>query len=146
MARRGLVILGALLGGVWMFPLLMLVRSEQPVWIVIGFSVAMILFAMHAAPQAAYLADIYPSEVRFSALAFTTNAGGLIGGALAPITADRIAEVTGSVWWAAAVVLGVAILSCTCLVFLPDSFHGLRGLDRARSEHEPEAATVPAKA
>lgn len=118
--RRPLLIAGAVLGGLWMFPLLMLVNTRQPALIIAGFAVAMILFAMHAAPQAAYSANVYASKVRFTALAFTSNAGGLLGGALAPITADRLATLTGTIWWVPTAVLAVAILSSACLRTLPE--------------------------
>lgn len=118
--RRRVVVLGALLGAAWMFPLMLLVQSQHALLVIIGFVVSMTLFAMHGAPQAAYLSGMFDTRVRLTGLAFAANAGGLLGGALAPIVADRVLVATGSIWWVAVVVLGVALLSCACMAFLPE--------------------------
>jgi len=119
--RRRVVMLGAIFGAAWMFPLIMLVEARSTPLLIIGFSVAMTFFAMHAAPQAAYLSGVYETRVRLTGLALASNAGGLIGGALAPIVADRVREWTGNIWWVPAMVLAAAVLTCLCMAFLRET-------------------------
>lgn len=78
---------GCILAGLAMGPMLA-TAALLPIWAWLAFA----LFAMGFAygPLGGWLPSLFPAEVRYTGVSVTFNAGGIIGGALAPIAAEAL--------------------------------------------------------
>lgn len=88
--RRGIFIAGAVSAGVWGFFLFPLLETRSFMWIVISMSVGQIFFSMMYGPQAAFLAEMFSTRVRYSGASLGYQLGAILGGALAPIIATAL--------------------------------------------------------
>jgi MFS family permease len=74
------------------------------------------LFAMGFlyGPLGAYLPQLFPARVRYTGASLTFNVGGILGGALAPIFAQALAE-TGGLFFVGLYIAGAALISIVAL-------------------------------
>ncbi|MFI1412719.1 MFS transporter [Streptomyces sp. NPDC020707] len=120
--RRPLCLAGCAGAAVWMFPMIALLSTGEPLLMFLGFLVALIAFVTMFAVIAAYLPELYEPRVRCTGAAVGYNLGGVLGGALTPIVATAIAEQSGRVpWGVAAYLTGIALLSLGCFALLPET-------------------------
>ncbi|WP_435219014.1 MFS transporter, partial [Streptomyces sp. bgisy034] len=114
--RRPLCLIGCAASVLWMFPLVALLATGQPLLMFLGFLGAMLAFITMFAVIAAYLPELYEPRVRCTGAAVGYNLGGVIGGALTPIVATALVEQSeGRVpWGVGAYLTGVALLSLGC--------------------------------
>ncbi len=88
--RRGIYMLGAALMAVYGFILFPLVDTGSPVLIVFAVALGQVLIGMMYGPQAAFLAEMFSAEVRYSGVSLGYQIGAILGGALAPIVATAL--------------------------------------------------------
>lgn len=88
--RRGIFMAGAVLAGVWGFFLFPLMETRSFTLIVVSMSIGQIFFAMMYGPQAAFLAEMFSTRVRYSGASLGYQLGAILGGALAPIIATAL--------------------------------------------------------
>ncbi|MGW7727377.1 MFS transporter [Streptomyces canus] len=131
--RRPLCLAGCAAAALWMFPMVALLATGQPLLMFLGFLGAMIAFITMFAVIAAYLPELYEPRVRCTGAAVGYNLGGVVGGALTPIVATALVEHGGRVpWGVGAYLTGIALLSLGCFALLPET------------RPVPEAAAEPA--
>ncbi|HEY5645767.1 MAG TPA: MFS transporter, partial [Pseudomonadales bacterium] len=94
--RRGVYMLGAALLGVWAFLIFPLIDTGSFLWITVALSVGQLLVGMMYGPQAAFLAELFSTHVRYSGASLGYQFGAIIGGAMAPIVATALLASTGS--------------------------------------------------
>jgi MFS family permease len=120
--RRPMCLLGCAAAAVWMFPLVGLLATGEPLLMFAGFLGAMLAFITMFAVVAAYLPELYEPRVRCTGAAVGYNLGGVVGGALTPIAATALAEQGGRVpWGVGAYLTGIALLSLACFALLPET-------------------------
>ncbi|MGF0172376.1 MFS transporter [Streptomyces sp. Marseille-Q5077] len=120
--RRPLCLIGCTASALWMFPLVALLATGEPLLMFLGFLGAMLAFIMMFAVIAAYLPELYEPRVRCTGAAVGYNLGGVLGGALTPIVATALVEQGGRVpWGVGAYLTGVALLSLGCFALLPET-------------------------
>jgi MFS family permease len=90
MGRRGIYIAGAVLLGLWAFALFPLIETKSFVWIAIAISVGQVFVSMMYGPQAAFLAEMFSTKMRFSGASLGYQLGAIVGGALAPLIATAL--------------------------------------------------------
>lgn len=88
--RRGIFIAGAVLVGIWGFVLFPLIDTGSFVLITIAITIGQIFFGMMYGPQAAFLAEMFSTRVRYSGASLGYQIGAILGGALAPIIATAL--------------------------------------------------------
>lgn len=88
--RRGIFISGAVLVGIWGFVLFPLVNTGSFPLIVLALTLGQLFFGMMYGPQAAFLAEMFSTRVRYSAASLGYQMGAILGGALAPIIATAL--------------------------------------------------------
>lgn len=88
--RRGVYMLGAALMAIYGFVLFPLVDTGSPVLIVLAVALGQVLIGMMYGPQAAFLAEMFSAEVRYSGVSLGYQIGAILGGALAPIIATAL--------------------------------------------------------
>ncbi|WP_345665452.1 MFS transporter [Streptomyces venetus] len=120
--RRPLCLAGCAAAALWMFPMVALLATGDPLPMFLGFLGAMLSFITMFAVIAAYLPELYAPRVRCTGAAVGYNLGGVIGGALTPIVATALAEQGGRVpWGVAAYLTAIALLSLGCFALLPET-------------------------
>ncbi|MFC8429841.1 MFS transporter [Streptomyces sp. NPDC057253] len=120
--RRPLCLAGCAAAALWMFPLVALLATGEPLPMFLGFLGAMIAFITMFAVIAAYLPELYEPRVRCTGAAVGYNLGGVVGGALTPIVATTLVEHGGRVpWGVGAYLTGIALLSLGCFALLPET-------------------------
>ncbi|MCW7943168.1 MFS transporter [Streptomyces hygroscopicus] len=120
--RRSLCMKGCAAVAMWMFPMIALLSTGEPLLMFLGFLGAMLAFIPMFAVIAAYLPELYEPRVRCTGAAVGYNLGGVVGGALTPIVATALAEHGGRVpWGVGAYLTAVALLSLGCFALLPET-------------------------
>ncbi|MFJ6081869.1 MFS transporter [Streptomyces sp. NPDC092369] len=120
--RRTLCLAGCTAAAVWMFPMVALLATGQPLLMFAGFLGALLAFVTMFGVIAAYLPELYEPRVRCTGAAVGYNLGGVLGGALTPIAATALAEQGGRVpWGVGAYLTGIALLSLGCFALLPET-------------------------
>jgi MFS family permease len=97
LGRRGIYMAGAVLLAIWGFVLFPLIETGSFIWIAVAISVGQIFVAMMYGPQAAFLAELFSTKVRYSGASLGYQLGAIIGGAPAPLIATLlVSEFQGS--------------------------------------------------
>ncbi|MBB6093489.1 metabolite-proton symporter [Povalibacter uvarum] len=94
--RRGIYMTGAALLGVWAFVLFPLIETGSFLWITVGITVGQVLVSMMYGPQAAFLSELFGTQVRYSGVSLAYQSGAILGGALAPMIATTLLAQSGS--------------------------------------------------
>ncbi|MFI7295766.1 MFS transporter [Streptomyces sp. NPDC050121] len=122
LGRRPLCLAGCAAAALWMFPMVALLATGEPLPMFLGFLGALVAFVTMFAVIAAYLPELYAPRVRCTGAAVGYNLGGVLGGALTPIVATALAEHSARVpWGVGAYLTGIALLSLGCFALLPET-------------------------
>jgi MFS family permease len=105
------VAFGGLLCVVLAFPLVAAIGTGNPVLVVLGVAVGIGLLGIPYGPMGTLLAQLFPEETRYSAVAVAYNIAGLIGGFVPSLALAMSTALDGSVWVMA--ILFAAICSVT---------------------------------
>ena len=119
--RRPVYLVGAIGAAVWVFVFFALLDTGQFALIVLATVVALVFHAAMYGPQAAFIAEMFPTKVRYTGASMGYQLAGIVGGALAPIISvallDRFdTSVVVSVY--AVVMLLVTIV---CVLLAPET-------------------------
>ena len=114
LGRRVVYGAGAVLGLVWMFAFFPLLETKQPALIVLAVVVALTVHAMMYGPQAAFIAEQFPTRVRFAGASLAYTLAGIVGGGIAPMVSTALLQRYGTPL-AVSSYAAIALL-VTCLV------------------------------
>ena len=84
-ARRPIYLVGAIGSAIWVFVFFALLDTGQFALIVMAAVIALIFHAAMYGPQAAFIAEMFPTKVRYTGASGGDRLAGSVGGALAPI-------------------------------------------------------------
>ncbi|MFT5577775.1 MAG: metabolite-proton symporter [Paraglaciecola psychrophila] len=96
--RRGVYMLGAVLSGIWAFAMFPLIDTGEFIWIVVAMSGGQIFLSFMYGPQAAFLTELFSTEVRYSGASLGYQLGAILGGAMAPIIATFLWKDFGTLY------------------------------------------------
>ena len=96
--RRGIYMLGAILGGCWAFVLFPLINTGEFVWVLLAACGGQIFVGLMYGPQAALLTELFSTRVRYSGASLGYQLGAIFGGAFAPIIATALWSEFGTVY------------------------------------------------
>ncbi|MEU5423689.1 MFS transporter [Streptomyces sp. NPDC001407] len=119
--RRPLCLAGCAAVALWAVPLIALLHTGRPLWMVLGFLVATLAFTTMFAVVAAYLPELYEPRVRCTGAAVGYNLAGVLGGAVTPLVATATARGDGPPWGVAAYLTALALLGLGCFALLPET-------------------------
>jgi metabolite-proton symporter len=88
--RRPVYLAGAIGAAAWTFVFFALLDTGSFALIVLAAVVALLLHAAMYGPQASFIAEMFPTQVRYSGASMGYQLAGVIGGALAPIIATAL--------------------------------------------------------
>jgi len=120
--RRGVYMLGAVLSGIWAFVMFPLIDTGEFIWIVVAMSGGQIFLAFMYGPQAAYLTELFSTEVRYSGASLGYQLGAILGGAMAPIIATFLWKDFGTIY--ISMYIAFACLLTLASVLLLTETHG----------------------
>ena len=118
--RRGIYMAGAILGGIWAFALFPLIDTGSFLWITVAISVAQIFMALMYGPQAALLAELFSTHVRYSGASLGYQLGAILGGALAPMIATALWHQFG-VFYVAVYIAVASVLTLISVIMLSET-------------------------
>lgn len=95
--RRPFIAAGLCLALVWYPTFFQMVALKDPVFVILGLVVAIgVAHALMFAPEAAFTAELFPTEVRVSGSSLGKQLGIILGGGMAPLIATWLTGATGN--------------------------------------------------
>ncbi|MFD9100309.1 MFS transporter [Streptomyces virginiae] len=137
--RRPVTLIGSVGMIGWAFAFFAMLDSKSFPVIVAAVTVGLLLHGAMYGPQAAFISEMFATEVRYSGASMGSQLASIIGGALAPIVAVALLKNYGSSV-PVSVYLGAAAAVTTLTVLVAKETRG-RSLAR---EHAPAGGSVPA--
>ncbi|MFJ9933720.1 MFS transporter [Streptomyces virginiae] len=137
--RRPVTLIGSVGMIGWAFAFFAMLDSKTFPVIVAAVTVGLLLHGAMYGPQAAFISEMFATEVRYSGASMGSQLASIIGGALAPIVAVALLKDYGSSV-PVSVYLGAAAAVTTLTVLVAKETRG-RSLAR---EHAPAGGPVPA--
>jgi MFS transporter, MHS family, shikimate and dehydroshikimate transport protein len=118
--RKPLNVFSVVFLAAFIFPFFLLLRTEQPVLVVLALVVATAFgVAPMIAVQPAFYAELFGARVRYSGFATSREIGAAIAG-FTPLIATAMVTDDGSPWWVAAYVIGVCVISLVAFLAAPE--------------------------
>jgi len=131
--RRGIYMLGAVLLGGWSFALFPLIDTGSFLWITVAVAVGQALLSMMYGPQAAFLAELFSTHVRYSGASLGYQLGAILGGGFAPIIATALfAEYRSTLGVSVYIAIACAITFVSVLLLSETYGKSLHGSDMQR--------------
>ncbi|GAA4805538.1 MFS transporter [Actinomycetospora chlora] len=119
--RRPVYMAGAVAAGIWAFAFFPLLDTRSTVVIILTTVVALATHAAMFGPQAAFIAELFSTELRYSGASIGYQVAGVLGGAIAPIVAVALLDTFGSGFAIALYVLAMIIITVIALWFAPET-------------------------
>jgi MFS family permease len=79
-----------------MFAFFPLLHTKEPILIVLAVTVALTLHAMMYGPQAAFIAEQFPTRVRYAGASLAYTLAGIVGGGIAPMVSTALLQSFGT--------------------------------------------------
>lgn len=124
--RRGVFMLGAVLTGVWAFALFPLIDAGGFASILLGVTGGMCFVGLMYGPQAAFYAELFSTEVRYSGASLGYQIGAILGGAFAPVLATVLWTGYGAVW-VSAYMAAASAATLVCVGLLTETYRASLG-------------------
>ena len=97
--RRPVLFGGGLFMLVYAYPLFWLVNTGDPLTIWAALSLGLFAFGALYGPIAAYFAELFVSNVRYTAASLGYQMGQVFGGGIAPFVSTALLAATGGAYW-----------------------------------------------
>jgi metabolite-proton symporter len=137
LGRRPVYAAGALAAAVWAFAFFPLLDTGNRFVIIIAVVVALATHAAMYGPQAAFVAEMFSTRLRYSGASMGYQVAGILGGALAPIIAVKLVQWTGSAFAVSLYVCAALVVTGIGLWFAPET--------SGAPVEEPESEPTPAR-
>ncbi len=121
--RRPVYAVGAAAAGVWAFAFFPLLATRSTLVIVLTTVVALVTHAAMYGPQAAFIAELFSTELRYSGASMGYQIAGVLGGGIAPLVSIALAAATGTPFAVAWYVLAMVVVTLVALWFAPETAH-----------------------
>ncbi len=118
--RKKIYMAGSALMGVFGFVLFAAMDSGVAFVAFLGLFVALIPHAMQYGPQAAMIAESFPTNLRYAGAGMGYQLASVIAGGPAPLVATFLLKQTGSGWSIAAAIAGCSVVSLIAVALLDD--------------------------
>ena len=119
--RKGIFMLGAVLTALWSFALFPLIDSGNFYLVVLGVTGGLVFLGMMYGPQAAFFAELFSTEVRYSGASLGYQIGAIIGGSFAPTIATLLWK-NYDIFWVSVYIAFASLLSLLSVYFLTETY------------------------
>ncbi len=118
--RKRIYLTGAALTGIYAFVLFAALGSGVAALAFLALLIALIPHAMQYGPQAALIAESFPTSLRYAGAGLGYQLASVIAGGPAPLVATYLLKETGSVYSIAFAVLGCSLISIVAVMLMDD--------------------------
>jgi metabolite-proton symporter len=119
--RRPVYAAGAIAAAAWAFAFFPLLATGSTPVIVLAVVVALATHAAMYGPQAAFIAELFATELRYSGASMGYQLAGILGGGIAPIVAIALVDATGTSFAVSGYVLAMVVLTLIALAVAPET-------------------------
>ena len=99
LGRRPVIFGGGVFMLLYAYPMFWLVNTADPLTIWLAMSLGLFAFGALYGPIAAYFAELFVADVRYSAASLGNQLGQVFGGGLAPFVSTLLLAITGGAYW-----------------------------------------------
>jgi metabolite-proton symporter len=156
--RRPVYLVGAVGAAIWVFVFFALLDTRRFPLILLAAVVALIFHAAMYGPQAAFIAEMFPTKVRYTGASMGYQLAGILGGALAPIISVALLDRYNTSLGVSLYVVAVLVLTTLCVLLASETsgndLHDERQLkssgndldeEQPASQHPGQPALEPAR-
>jgi metabolite-proton symporter len=119
--RKGIFMTGAVLTALWSFALFPLIDTGNFYLVIVGVTGGLVFLGMMYGPQAAFFAELFSTEVRYSGASLGYQIGAIIGGSFAPTIATLLWK-NYDIFWVSAYISFASLLSLISVYFLTETY------------------------
>ena len=119
--RKGIFMTGAILTGVWAFALFPLIDTGSFYLVILGVSGGLMFLGMMYGPQAAFFAELFSTDVRYSGASLGYQIGAIIGGSFAPTIATLLWK-NYDISWVSVYIAFASLASLLSVYFLTETY------------------------
>lgn len=119
--RRPVYALGAVSAGIWAFVFFPLLSTGSTLVIVLATVVALVTHAAMYGPQAAFIAELFSTELRYSGASMGYQIAGVFGGGIAPLVSIALVGAFGTAYAVSFYVLAMVVITLVALAFAPET-------------------------
>jgi MFS transporter, MHS family, shikimate and dehydroshikimate transport protein len=120
--RRPVYLIGAVLLGLWAFPMFWLVDTRSIVLITVALSFGQIFLSMMYGPQAALYAEMFSARVRYSGASLGYQGASVFAGGLAPIIMVWLLDRTGTSLSVSFYMLAMAAITFVSVYLITETY------------------------
>jgi MFS family permease len=120
--RRRMYLAGSVATALWAFPLFWLVDLGSAWAITLSLTVAQLALSMMYGPLAAFFSEMFTAKLRYSGASLGYQLGALLGGAIAPLMAVYLLEVTGGTAAISVYIIIVSVIAVACTLALTETY------------------------
>ena len=119
--RRPVYLFGAIGAAIWVFVFFALLDTGSFPLIVLAVVVALFFHAAMYGPQAAFIAEMFPTRIRYTGASMGYQLAGIFGGALAPIISVALLDRYDTSLVVSLYVVLVLALTTVCVLLAPET-------------------------
>jgi len=119
--RRPVYAAGAVSAGIWAFVFFPLLSTGSTPVIVLATVVALVTHAAMYGPQAAFIAELFSTELRYSGASMGYQIAGVFGGGIAPLVSIALVSAFGTAYAVSFYVLAMVVITLVALAFAPET-------------------------
>src|SRR3954463_1779532 len=119
--RRPVYLFGAIGAAIWVWLFFALLATGRFVLIALATVVALFFHAAMYGPQASFIAELFPTRVRYTGASMGYQLAGILGGALAPIISVALLDRYDSSVPVSVYVVAVLVVTVVCVLLAPET-------------------------
>ncbi len=119
--RKGIFMAGAVLTGLWAFALFPLIETGNFYLVVLSVTGGLMFLGMMYGPQAAFFAELFSTDVRYSGASLGYQIGAIIGGSFAPTIATLLWK-NYDIFWVSVYIAFASLASLIAVYFLTETY------------------------
>ena len=119
--RRPVYLVGAIGAAVWVFVFFALLDTGSFALIVLATVVALVFHAAMYGPQASFIAEMFPTRVRYTGASMGYQLAGILGGALAPIISVALLDRYDTSLVVSVYVVLMLAVTTVCVLLAPET-------------------------
>ena len=132
--RRPVYLAGAVLLGLWSFPLFWLVDTRNIVLITVALLLGQLFLSMMYGPQAALFSEMFSRQVRYSGASIGYQLAAVFAGGLAPIIMVWLLDTTGTSFSVSLYLFAMAAVTFFSVYLVTETYEGEMAEDVAEEE------------
>jgi metabolite-proton symporter len=121
LGRRPVYAAGAVAAAVWAFVFFPMLSTRSTAVIVLTTVVALATHAAMYGPQAAFIAELFSTKLRYSGASMGYQIAGVLGGGIAPLVSIALVKATGTPFAVSCYVLAMVALTLIALWVAPET-------------------------